>query len=172
MRIKLLTSWLVLMTTPALAQNLNLNPESLLDRASRALQSTDYYGTLTYEFGSALRHFLRHDPDVILLGEMRDAETAQAALEAAATGHLVLSTLHVTTVFGVVPRLRPLGIEAQVIADNLLAVGNQRPGAETGYVFVDPDGFVADRDDERAVRLGDLHSRAARRGWTTDATNY
>ncbi len=79
-----------------------------------------------YEFGSALRHFLRHDPDVILLGEMRDAETAQAALEAAATGHLVLSTLHVTTVFGVVPRLRPLGIEAQVIADNLLAVVNQR----------------------------------------------
>jgi len=79
-----------------------------------------------YEFGSALRHFLRHDPDVILLGEMRDAETAQAALEAAATGHLVLSTLHVTTVFGVVPRLRPLGLEAQVIADNLLAVVNQR----------------------------------------------
>src|SRR5690606_18215791 len=79
-----------------------------------------------YEFGSALRHFLRHDPDVILLGEMRDAETAQAALEAAATGHLVLSTLHVTTVFGVVPRLRPLGLEAQMIADNLLAVVNQR----------------------------------------------
>lgn len=79
-----------------------------------------------YEFGSALRHFLRHDPDVILLGEMRDGETAQAALEAAATGHLVLSTLHVTTVFGVVPRLRPLGVEAQVIADNLLAVVNQR----------------------------------------------
>lgn len=79
-----------------------------------------------YEFGSALRHFLRHDPDVILLGEMRDAETAQAAIEAAATGHLVLSTLHVTTVFGVVPRLRPLGLEAQVIADNLLAVVNQR----------------------------------------------
>jgi general secretion pathway protein E len=79
-----------------------------------------------YEFGSALRHFLRHDPDVILLGEMRDAETAQAALEAAATGHLVLSTLHVTSVFGVVPRLRPLGLEAQMIADNLLAVVNQR----------------------------------------------
>ncbi|MGY0558950.1 GspE/PulE family protein [Lysobacter sp. A421] len=79
-----------------------------------------------YEFSSALRHFLRHDPDVILLGEMRDGETAQAAIEAAATGHLVLSTLHVSGVFGVVPRLRPLGLEAQVIADNLLAVVNQR----------------------------------------------
>jgi general secretion pathway protein E len=79
-----------------------------------------------YEFSTALRHFLRHDPDVILLGEMRDGETARAALEAAATGHLVLSTLHVTGVFGVVPRLRPLGLEAQVIADNLIAVVNQR----------------------------------------------
>lgn len=79
-----------------------------------------------YEFGSALRHFLRHDPDVMLIGEIRDGETAQAAVEASATGHLVLSTLHVASVFGVVPRLRPLGLDAQTIADNLLAVINQR----------------------------------------------
>jgi len=79
-----------------------------------------------YDFTTALRHFLRHDPDVILLGEMRDAETAQAALEAAATGHLVLSTLHITNVFGVVPRLRPMGLLPQVIAENLLLVINQR----------------------------------------------
>lgn len=79
-----------------------------------------------YDFSTALRHFLRHDPDVILVGEMRDAETAQAALEAAATGHLVLSTLHVTTVFGVVPRLRPMGLLPQVIAENLKLVINQR----------------------------------------------
>ncbi len=79
-----------------------------------------------YDFGTALRHFLRHDPDVILVGEMRDAETAQAAFEAAATGHLVLSTLHVTGVFGVVPRLRPMGLVPQVIAENLLLIINQR----------------------------------------------
>ncbi|KDD45001.1 type II/IV secretion system protein [Bordetella bronchiseptica MBORD901] len=79
-----------------------------------------------YDFTTALRHFLRHDPDVILLGEMRDAETAQAAVEAAATGHLVLSTLHVTSVFGVVPRLQPLGLDSQSIAENLLVVVNQR----------------------------------------------
>jgi len=79
-----------------------------------------------YTFGTALRHFLRHDPDVMLIGEIRDAETAQAALESAATGHLVLSTLHVAGVFGVVPRLRPLGLGAQEIADNLVAVVNQR----------------------------------------------
>ncbi|WP_175891538.1 GspE/PulE family protein [Burkholderia cepacia] len=79
-----------------------------------------------YDFNTALRHFLRHDPDVILLGEMRDAETAQAALEASATGHLVLSTLHITSVFGVVSRLRPMRLVPQVIAENLLLVINQR----------------------------------------------
>jgi type II secretory ATPase GspE/PulE/Tfp pilus assembly ATPase PilB-like protein len=79
-----------------------------------------------YDFGTALRHFLRHDPDVILVGEMRDAETAQAALDASATGHLVLSTLHVTSVFGVVPRLTPFGLLPQVIAENLRLVINQR----------------------------------------------
>jgi type II secretory ATPase GspE/PulE/Tfp pilus assembly ATPase PilB-like protein len=79
-----------------------------------------------YDFGTALRHFLRHDPDVILVGEMRDAETAQAALDAAATGHLVLSTLHITSVFGVVPRLTPFGLVPQVIAENLKLVINQR----------------------------------------------
>jgi general secretion pathway protein E len=79
-----------------------------------------------YDFSNALRYFLRHDPDVILIGEIRDRETAQAAVEASATGHLVLSSLHVANVFGVVPRLRPLGLDPRVIADNLIAVVSQR----------------------------------------------
>ena len=79
-----------------------------------------------YEFSTALRHFLRHDPDVILVGEIRDAETAQATVTASATGHLVLSTLHVASVFGVMTRLIPLGLAPQTIAENLVAVINQR----------------------------------------------
>jgi general secretion pathway protein E len=79
-----------------------------------------------YEFGSALRHFLRHDPDVLLVGEIRDAETAQATVTASATGHLVLSTLHVASVFGVISRLMPLGLDPQTIAENLVAIVNQR----------------------------------------------
>ena len=79
-----------------------------------------------YDFGNALPSFLRHDPDVILLGEIRDAETARSALDAAATGHLLLSSLHVSSIFGIVPRLRPMGLEPQMIADNLIAVINQR----------------------------------------------
>jgi general secretion pathway protein E len=79
-----------------------------------------------YEFSTAVRHFLRHDPDVILVGEIRDAETARATVTAAATGHLVLSTLHVASVFGVLARLVPFGLDPQIIAENLAAVINQR----------------------------------------------
>ena len=79
-----------------------------------------------YEFGTAMRYFLRHDPDIMLVGEIRDAETAQMAIDAASTGHLVLSTLHVGSVFGIVPRLRLLGIDSESIAENLVTVINQR----------------------------------------------
>jgi len=79
-----------------------------------------------YDFSTAMRHFLRHDPDIILVGEIRDAETARAALDASSTGHLVLSTLHVGGIFGVVPRLKLLGVDTDTIAENLVAVINQR----------------------------------------------
>ncbi|KQM70325.1 secretion system protein [Xylophilus sp. Leaf220] len=79
-----------------------------------------------YDFATAMRHFLRHDPDIILVGEIRDGETARAALDASSTGHLVLSTLHVGGIFGVVPRLKLLGVDADTIAENLVAVINQR----------------------------------------------
>jgi general secretion pathway protein E len=79
-----------------------------------------------YEFANAMRHFLRHDPDIILVGEIRDAETARAALDASSTGHLVLSTLHVGGIFGVVPRLKLLGVDTETLAENLVAVVNQR----------------------------------------------
>lgn len=79
-----------------------------------------------YEFANAMRHFLRHDPDIILVGEIRDSETARAALDASSTGHLVLSTLHVGSIFGVMPRLKLLGVDTETIAENLVAVINQR----------------------------------------------
>lgn len=79
-----------------------------------------------YEFDSAIRHFLRHDPDVMLVGEIRDSETANAAITAAETGHLVLSTLHVNNVLGVMSRLHALKIPPQMVADTLVGVINQR----------------------------------------------
>ncbi|WP_321325803.1 GspE/PulE family protein [Thiomicrorhabdus sp.] len=79
-----------------------------------------------YDFSHAIRQFLRHDPDVMLVGEIRDAETAHAAITAAETGHLVLSTLHVNSVLGVISRLQALDVPVQMIADSLVGVVNQR----------------------------------------------
>ena len=72
------------------------------------------------------RAFLRQDPDVILVGEIRDVETADVAIRAAATGHVVLSTLHTADALGAVHRLRGLGLEADQIAEALLGVVAQR----------------------------------------------
>ncbi|MBL4659427.1 MAG: Flp pilus assembly complex ATPase component TadA [Alcanivoracaceae bacterium] len=79
-----------------------------------------------YTFETAITHFLRHDPDVMLIGEIRDQETALAAMTAAETGHLVLSTLHVNSAISVIPRLKSLGINSQIIADSLIGVVSQR----------------------------------------------
>jgi type IV pilus assembly protein PilB len=77
-------------------------------------------------FASALRSILRQDPDVILLGEIRDGETAKIAMQAAQTGHLVLSTLHTDNAPSVVTRLMDLGAESYVIASALVGVVAQR----------------------------------------------
>ena len=77
-------------------------------------------------FARALRSILRHDPDVIMLGEIRDAETADLAIKAALTGHLVLSTLHTNTAAGVVTRLMDLGVEPFLISATLRLAIAQR----------------------------------------------
>jgi general secretion pathway protein E/type IV pilus assembly protein PilB len=79
-----------------------------------------------YTFASAIRYFLRHDPDIILVGEIRDSETAATAVTAATTGHLVMSTLHTNSALGVIPRLKDLGVRPFLIADSLIGVVNQR----------------------------------------------
>ena len=77
-------------------------------------------------FASGLRSILRHDPDTILVGEMRDAETVQIALSAALTGHLVLTTLHTNTAAGAMPRLLDMGAEPFVLTSSVLLVISQR----------------------------------------------
>lgn len=77
-------------------------------------------------FGKALRSFLRQDPDIIMLGEMRDLETSQIAIQASLTGHLVLSTLHTNDAPGAVTRLLDMGVEPFLISSSLMAVLAQR----------------------------------------------
>jgi general secretion pathway protein E/type IV pilus assembly protein PilB len=79
-----------------------------------------------FTFAAGLRAILRQDPDVILVGEMRDPETAQIALQASLTGHLVLTTLHTSDAVETVMRLVDLGVEPWIVANSLLAVIGQR----------------------------------------------
>ncbi len=79
-----------------------------------------------FTFATGLRAILRHDPDVILVGEMRDLETVEITIRSALTGHLVFSTLHTNDAVGAIPRLTEMGVEPYLIAASLLAVLAQR----------------------------------------------
>ncbi len=77
-------------------------------------------------FARAIKSFLRQDPDIILIGEIRDSETLEAASQAALTGHLVLSTLHTNDAPGAIPRMVQMGLKPYLIADALIGVVGQR----------------------------------------------
>ena len=77
-------------------------------------------------FASGLRSFLRNDPDIMMVGEIRDPETARIAIESALTGHLVLSTLHTNSAAGAITRLNDMGIESFLTASALTGVIAQR----------------------------------------------
>jgi len=77
-------------------------------------------------FARALRSFLRQDPDIIMVGEMRDLETAQVAIQASLTGHLVMSTLHTNDASGAITRMIDMGVEPFLVSSTLLAVLAQR----------------------------------------------
>jgi type IV pilus assembly protein PilB len=79
-------------------------------------------------FANALRHFLRQDPDIIMVGEMRDLETAEIAIEASLTGHLVLSTLHTNDAPSAVVRMTDMGVEPYLISATVIGVLAQRLG--------------------------------------------
>jgi type II secretory ATPase GspE/PulE/Tfp pilus assembly ATPase PilB-like protein len=79
-----------------------------------------------FDFARGLRSLLRQDPEVIMVGEVRDADTAHIAIEAALTGHLVLSTLHAGSACGVISRLLEMGIETYLLTSGLKGILNQR----------------------------------------------
>ncbi len=79
-----------------------------------------------FEFATGLRSLLRHDPDIIMVGEIRDEETANIAVHSALTGHLVLTTLHTNTASGAIPRFIDMGVEGFLLASTLSVVLAQR----------------------------------------------
>ncbi len=92
----------------------------------RGLNQVQVKPQIGLTFASALRSFLRQDPDIIMVGEIRDQETAQICLRAALTGHFVLSTIHTNDSLGAIIRLRDMGIEPFLLASTLRAVEAQR----------------------------------------------
>jgi general secretion pathway protein E len=103
-----------------------LTIEDPIEYVFDAINQTQVNEAAGVTFASALRAFLRHDPDVILVGEIRDAETARLAVQAALTGHLVLATLHANDAAGAPARLADLGVERYLLAGMLIGISAQR----------------------------------------------
>ncbi|MFA5870637.1 MAG: ATPase, T2SS/T4P/T4SS family [Candidatus Paceibacterota bacterium] len=103
-----------------------------------------------YTFASGLRQILRQDPDVIMVGEIRDSETAGLAVNAALTGHVMLSTIHTNNSLGVIPRLVDLGVQPFLLSSSLNLMVAQRL-----VLRVCPDCRISERADKKTEKLID-----------------
>ena len=120
------------------------------------INQTQVHPAIGLTFATALRSFLRHDPDVIMVGEMRDGETAHIGVHAALTCHLVLTTLHTNTAAGAIPRLIDMGVESFLIASSVRIIVGQRLVRVLCEHCKEPHRLaVADFDrDQRYAALG------------------
>jgi len=114
-----------------------LSLEDPIEYNMEGVNQSQVHPEINYTFATGLRTTLRQDPDIIMVGEIRDKETAQLAVQAALTGHLVFSTLHTNNAAGVIPRLIDMGVDPYLIAPTLILaiaqrlVGRLCPGAGT-----------------------------------------
>jgi type IV pilus assembly protein PilB len=103
-----------------------LSLEDPIEYNMEGMSQSQVMPEIGYTFASGLRTTLRQDPDIIMVGEIRDKETAQLAIQAALTGHLVFSTIHTNNAIGVIPRLIDMGIDPYLIAPTLIIAIAQR----------------------------------------------
>ncbi len=103
-----------------------LSLEDPVEYNVEGISQSQVHPEIGYTFANGLRTTLRQDPDVIMVGEIRDKETAQLAVQAALTGHLVLSTIHTNDAVGVIPRLVDMGVDPYLIAPTLVLTMAQR----------------------------------------------
>ena len=103
-----------------------LTIEDPVEYQLKGISQTQVSPKINLSFASGLRSFLRHDPDVIMVGEIRDLETAEIAIQAALTGHLVLSTIHTNDAAGAVTRLVDMGVEPFLVASSIIGILAQR----------------------------------------------
>ena len=107
------------------SQNI-LTVEDPIEYTLNGIGQTQVNSKTGYTFAKGLRAILRQDPDVVMVGEMRDVETAQIGIQASLTGHLVLSTVHTNSAIAAITRLRDMGIESFLLASSLRTIISQR----------------------------------------------
>jgi general secretion pathway protein E len=103
-----------------------LTIEDPVEYQLQGISQTQVQPKINLTFANGLRSFLRHDPDVIMVGEIRDLETAEIAIQAALTGHLVLSTIHTNDAPGAITRLVDMGVEPFLVASSIVGIMAQR----------------------------------------------
>ena len=107
------------------SQNI-LTVEDPIEYTLPGIGQTQVNNKAGYDFASGLRSILRQDPDIVMVGEIRDIETAKIAIQASLTGHLVLSTIHTNSAIGAIARLRDMGIESYLLSSSIRVVIAQR----------------------------------------------
>ncbi len=100
--------------------------EDPVEYPTNLMRQTSISETARLDFASGIRSLMRQDPDIILVGEIRDEDTASMALRAAMTGHQVFSTLHTNSAIGAIPRLIDIGVKPEILAGNLIGIIAQR----------------------------------------------
>jgi general secretion pathway protein E len=151
--------------------NLNiLTVEDPVEYQLEGLTQVQVQPKIDLTFATALRSFLRHDPDVILVGEIRDLETSEIAIQASLTGHLVFATVHTNDAAGGITRLVDMGVQPFLVASSLVGLLAQRlvrkicpdcrethkpSAAELAQIGVDADAFYANRVRVQKLKIAD-----------------
>ncbi|MFP4499611.1 MAG: GspE/PulE family protein [Candidatus Hydrogenedentota bacterium] len=139
-----------------------LTIEDPIEYQLRGITQMQVQPRIGFDFGTGLRAMLRHDPDIMLVGEIRDYETAEMAIRSSLTGHLVLSTLHTNDAAGAVTRLTDMGVEPFLISSTMIAAMAQRLVRRVCPNCAVPDEpdtlvlreeFGVDRDSERDAKF-------------------
>ncbi|MCA9352058.1 type II/IV secretion system protein [Patescibacteria group bacterium] len=126
------------------------------------VSQSQVHAEIGYTFASGLRSIVRQDPDVIMVGEIRDKETANLAIQAALTGHLVFATLHTNSSFGIIPRLVDMGVDPYLIAPTLILGVAQRlvrKIADGAAVPIEEEASIKKMIQEQFADLPDAYKK-------------
>jgi len=127
------------------------------------IRQTSINEVLRLDFAKGIRSLMRQDPDIILVGEIRDADTAEMALRAAMTGHQVYSTLHTNSAIGTIPRLADIGIKTEIVAGNIIGIIGQRlvrklcPHCKTSHTVVDVEKILLGIKTPESIQIFDAN---------------